>query len=48
MSTPPRDAGIPMLTEVIQEEAMDFVGPPSPEVAAVLAAANATPDLAAA
>jgi hypothetical protein len=33
MSTPPRDAGIPMLTEVIEvieEESMDFVGPPPP------------------
>jgi hypothetical protein len=34
MSTPPRDAGIPMLTEVIEvidEAEMDFVGPPAPE-----------------
>lgn len=31
MSTPPRDAGIPMLTEVIEEDGMDFVGPPPPE-----------------
>ena len=45
MSTPPRDAGIPMLTEVIEEEAMDFVGPPSPEAVAV--AADAPPDFAA-
>jgi hypothetical protein len=47
MSTPPRDAGIPMLTEVIEEEAMDFVGPPSPEAVAAVSAAGATPDLAA-
>ena len=45
MSTSPRDAGIPMLTEVIEEEAMDFVGPLSPEVAAVMEAADAAPDL---
>jgi len=34
MSTPPRDAGIPMLTEVIEvmdDAEMDFVGPPAPE-----------------
>jgi hypothetical protein len=32
MSTPPRDAGIPLLTEVIEEEeGMDFVGPPPPD-----------------
>ena len=31
MSTLPRDAGIPMLTEVIEEEAVAFVGPPAPE-----------------
>lgn len=49
MSTPPRDAGIPMLTEVIEEVAMDFVGPPSPEAAtvAIVSAADATADLAA-
>ncbi len=49
MSTPPRDAGIPMLTEVIEEEGMDLVGPPSPEAAAVatVSAADATADLAA-
>ena len=38
MSTPPRDAGIPMLTEVIEEEGMDFVGPPPGEEAAMSAA----------
>ena len=47
MSTPPRDAGIPMLTEVIEEEAIDFVGPP-PEAAALVAVTDATPDLPAA
>jgi len=31
MSTIPRDAGIPMLTEVIEEDGLDFVGPPLPE-----------------
>jgi hypothetical protein len=31
MSTIPRDAGIPMLTEIIEEDGMDFVGPPLPE-----------------
>lgn len=30
MSTIPRDAGIPMLTEVIEEDLMEFVGPPAP------------------
>ncbi|SMP57147.1 hypothetical protein [Noviherbaspirillum suwonense] len=30
MSIPPRDAGIPMLTEVIEDDIMDFVGPPLP------------------
>jgi len=30
MSTPPRDAGIPMLTEVIEDAEMAFVGPPAP------------------
>lgn len=33
MSTIPRDAGIPMLTEVIEEDGLDFVGPPPPEEA---------------
>lgn len=28
MSTSPRDAGIPMLTEVIEEDATEFTGPP--------------------
>ena len=31
MSTSPRDAGIPMLTEVIEDEATEFVGPPEQE-----------------
>lgn len=31
MSTSPRDAGIPMLTEVIEDEATEFVGPPTPQ-----------------
>jgi hypothetical protein len=43
MSTPPRDAGIPMLTEVIEEDGMDFVGPPSPEAAPQAQAAADTP-----
>jgi hypothetical protein len=30
MSTSPRDAGIPMLTEVIEEDITEFVGPPEP------------------
>lgn len=30
MSTIPRDAGIPMLTEVIEEDLVEFVGPPAP------------------
>jgi hypothetical protein len=45
MSTPPRDAGIPMLTEVIEEEGMDFVGPPPPDEANAIAAAEAVPVL---
>lgn len=45
MSTTPRDAGIPMLTEVIEEDGLDFVGPPSPEEAApVQAAADISAD----
>ena len=43
MSTPPRDAGIPMLTEVIEEDGMDFVGPPPPEAAPHAHAAVDTP-----
>ena len=49
MSTPPRDAGIPMLTEVIEEEeGMDFVGPlpadePGPAAAADIAPTPAPP-----
>ena len=31
MSTSPRDAGIPMLTEVIEDDAIESVGPPAPE-----------------
>jgi len=38
MSTPPRDAGIPMLTEVIEEEGMDFVGPLPDETETVTSA----------
>ena len=37
MSTSPRDAGIPMLTEVIEEDITEFVGPPEPEPALFLA-----------
>ena len=37
MSTSPRDAGIPMLTEVIEEDITEFVGPPEPEAALFLA-----------
>lgn len=44
MSTPPRDAGIPMLTEVIEEEGMDLAGPLS-EDAETIAAAEAAPAL---
>jgi hypothetical protein len=53
MSTPPRDAGIPMLTEVIEEEGMDFVGPPPPDEEAaaspmpIAAAGESAPELAA-
>jgi hypothetical protein len=36
MSTSPRDAGIPMLTEVIEEDITEFVGPPEPEAALFL------------
>ena len=45
MSTPtPRDAGIPMLTEVIEEEGTDFAGPPPPpDDASAVAAAEAVP-----
>lgn len=43
MSTPPRDAGIPMLTEVIEEEGMDFVGPPPPDETGAVAPAEARP-----
>lgn len=38
MSTPPRDAGIPMLTEVIEDEATEFIGPPEQEQAMAAAA----------
>ena len=46
MSTPPRDAGIPMLTEVIEEDGVDFAAPLSPEdVPSTEAAAEApTPE----
>jgi hypothetical protein len=47
MSTLPRDAGIPMLTEVIEEEAMAFVGPPAPEDALQTPAAIDHPPVAA-
>ena len=40
MSISPRDAGIPMLTEVIEEEGMDFVGP-LPDEAETAASAEA-------
>ncbi len=41
MSTSPRDAGIPMLTEVIEEDTIEFVGPPAP--AAPLSFADTAP-----
>lgn len=40
MSTSPRDAGIPMLTEVIEDDAMELVGPPAPEQLMAVTAAE--------
>lgn len=31
MSTPPRESGIPLLTEIIEEGEDEFIGPPPPE-----------------
>lgn len=43
MSTPPRDAGIPMLTEVIEEEGMDLAAPLPDEAETVASDRQATP-----
>jgi hypothetical protein len=31
MSTPPRESGIPLLTEIIEDSDMEFIGPPAPD-----------------
>lgn len=33
MSTPPRESGIPLLTEIIEDSDIEFTGPPAPDSA---------------